>query len=109
MKHASNSDCDRIHQRNAGLKLSWQSIFALAVVLVATPVTSALAATSADSRLEWFRDARFGMFIHWGLYSVPAGQWGRKTTYNEWIQLQTGMSNAQLQAVRRPSSIRTQI
>ena len=25
---------------------------------------------------EWFQDARFGMFIHWGVYSVPAdGEW----------------------------------
>ena len=28
-----------------------------------------------EKRLEWFRDARFGMFIHWGVYSVPAGTW----------------------------------
>lgn len=29
-------------------------------------------------RLEWFSDARFGMFIHWGLYSIPArGEWIR--------------------------------
>ena len=27
-----------------------------------------------DARLEWFREARFGMFIHWGLYSIPAGR-----------------------------------
>jgi len=27
-------------------------------------------------RMQWFRDARFGMFIHWGVYSVPArGEW----------------------------------
>ena len=27
-------------------------------------------------RTEWYRDARFGMFIHWGLYSIPAcGEW----------------------------------
>lgn len=27
-------------------------------------------------RLKWFHDARFGMFIHWGLYSIPArGEW----------------------------------
>lgn len=25
-----------------------------------------------DKRMEWWRDARFGLFIHWGLYSVPA-------------------------------------
>ncbi|NMA08966.1 MAG: alpha-L-fucosidase [Clostridiales bacterium] len=30
------------------------------------------------SRSEWFRRARFGMFIHWGLYAIPArGEWVR--------------------------------
>jgi alpha-L-fucosidase len=28
-----------------------------------------------DPRLDWWRAARFGMFIHWGLYAVPAGMW----------------------------------
>lgn len=31
---------------------------------------------------EWFLDAKFGVFIHWGLYSVPA--WGTKGEYAEW-------------------------
>ena len=39
-----------------------------------------------DARMQWFREAKFGMFIHWGLYSVPAGEWNGKTTYGEWIQ-----------------------
>ena len=26
---------------------------------------------SFDERMKWWRDARFGMFIHWGPYSVP--------------------------------------
>ncbi len=31
-------------------------------------------------RMEWFTQARFGMFIHWGLYSIPArGEWIRST------------------------------
>ncbi|HEU5069978.1 MAG TPA: alpha-L-fucosidase [Verrucomicrobiae bacterium] len=38
-----------------------------------------------DQRMAWFRDARFGMFIHWGVYSVPAGEWDGKTDYAEWI------------------------
>ena len=25
-----------------------------------------------DQRMKWWREARFGMFIHWGLYAVPA-------------------------------------
>ena len=28
-----------------------------------------------DTRMAWWREARFGMFIHWGLYSVVAGDW----------------------------------
>ncbi|QHI69131.1 alpha-L-fucosidase [Tichowtungia aerotolerans] len=30
---------------------------------------------SAEDKLSWWREARFGMFIHWGLYSIPAGIW----------------------------------
>ena len=42
---------------------------------------------SQDSRLDWWRDARFGMFIHWGLYAVPAGAWEEKGTgHAEWIR-----------------------
>jgi alpha-L-fucosidase len=51
------------------------------------------AAENAD-RLAWFNDARFGMFIHWGLYSVPAGEWEGKQNYAEWIQLQAKIPNA---------------
>lgn len=41
-----------------------------------------------DKRMEWWRKARFGLFIHWGLYSIPAGAWGGKTNYAEWIRNQ---------------------
>ena len=31
-------------------------------------------------RTQWFREARFGMFIQWGLYSIPSrGEWVRST------------------------------
>lgn len=33
-----------------------------------------------DTRVAWWRDARFGMFIHWGIYSLPAGEWEGKNT-----------------------------
>src|SRR5512134_496625 len=43
-----------------------------------------------DARLAWWRDARFGMFVHWGLYSGLAGTWDgkpvAKTGGMEWIQ-----------------------
>ena len=38
-----------------------------------------------DARMQWWREAKFGMFIHWGLYSVTAGEWNGKADYGEWI------------------------
>ncbi len=37
-------------------------------------------------RMEWWNEARFGMFIHWGLYSIPAGEWNDETHHAEWIR-----------------------
>jgi alpha-L-fucosidase len=36
---------------------------------------------------DWFRKAAFGMFVHWGLYAIPAGIWkGRETPVEgEWL------------------------
>jgi alpha-L-fucosidase len=39
-----------------------------------------------DQRMKWWKDARFGLFIHWGLYSVPAGEWKGQTNHAEWIR-----------------------
>jgi alpha-L-fucosidase len=44
-----------------------------------------------DARMKWWREARFGLFIHWGLYAIPAGEWKGKTDYGEWIR-----NNAQI-------------
>jgi alpha-L-fucosidase len=40
-----------------------------------------------DERMSWWREARFGMFIHWGVYAVPAGVYkGQKINrIGEWI------------------------
>lgn len=40
-----------------------------------------------DARMQWWRQAKFGMFIHWGVYSVPAGVYqGKPVTHaGEWI------------------------
>lgn len=42
-----------------------------------------------DKKMEWWRDARFGMFIHWGLYAEPAGEWKGEQIpgISEWIML----------------------
>jgi alpha-L-fucosidase len=50
-----------------------------------------------DPRLAWFRDARFGMFIHWGLYAIPAGEWRGQPIagIGEWIMLRARIPVAQ--------------
>ncbi len=42
----------------------------------------------ADTDIGWWRDSKFGMFIHWGLYAIPAGEWegtSIPTNTSEWI------------------------
>ena len=40
-----------------------------------------------EARLSWFREAKYGLFIHWGLYAIPAGEWKGKAVpgIGEWI------------------------
>lgn len=33
------------------------------------------ASKTREQRVAWWRDARFGCFIHWGVYSGPGGEW----------------------------------
>jgi len=65
--------------------------WALVVVLTYGAVTKCVAQTmpevmtnmlftvkmspAQDRKMAWFRDAKYGLFIHWGLYAIPAGEW----------------------------------
>ncbi len=42
-----------------------------------------------DSKQQWFKDAKYGLFIHWGLYAILGGEYEGKKTNNiaEWIML----------------------
>ncbi|WP_372797663.1 alpha-L-fucosidase, partial [Pontiella sp.] len=53
------------------LKTGLCALLALATL---TPLAGVADATD-DTHLEWWREARYGMFIHWGLYSVAGGEW----------------------------------
>lgn len=48
--------------------------------------------SSNPDKMAWWKDAKFGMFIHWGIYSVPAGKWCDRTTYGEWIMHSASIS-----------------
>lgn len=65
----------------------------LLALLASAVMSLSLSVKAAEGpSTEWFQDARFGMFIHFGLYSIPAGVWeGKRMTrndYAEWIRYQ---------------------
>ncbi len=66
------------------------SVKVLAGVLLLLLSTTLQAQKNTNTRAKWFTDARFGMFIHWGIYSGAEGFWkGEKlrsnNNYGEWI------------------------
>ena len=64
-----------------------KTIIALTVLLLLGQNIIAQKELSKDERMAWWREARFGMFIHWGVYAVPAGEWKgqRIGGIGEWI------------------------
>jgi len=67
-------------------------LICLLVLFVNESYTQPTKEPERSVRTQWWSDAKFGMFIHWGLYSIPAGEWktdnvsGQK--YSEWIMYQ---------------------
>lgn len=61
-----------------------------AVAVTAGESTKPETARARDARMRWWREARFGMFVHWGLYAGLAGTWKEKRVGTrggmEWIQ-----------------------
>jgi alpha-L-fucosidase len=73
------------------------AIGTLALAAVAFRVSAAPAQPPAatdparSERLRWFHEAKYGLFIHWGLYAIPAGEWKGKRIpgIGEWIMFRT--------------------
>ena len=51
-----------------------------------------------EARLKWFREARFGIFIHWGVYAALAGSWQGRPVTAEWIMNRAKISVADYKA-----------
>lgn len=70
--------------------------------LPARGTTTELAETpeQREQRMKWWREAKFGMFIHWGVYAVPAGTYKDKQIggIGEWIMLRGKIPVADYQA-----------
>src|SRR5689334_24224833 len=70
-------------------KTPYSALFAGALLLGAFQAAAAPppAKMTQDEKMKWFREAKFGLFIHWGLYCIPAGEWKGKPIagLGEWI------------------------
>lgn len=72
----------------------------LFILLVALGGNIVKSQSQTNRRAEWFTDARFGMFIHWGVYSGAEGIWkGEKlrfaNNYAEWIMYRNRIAKAE--------------
>ncbi len=74
------------------VRTRWTSclLFTMAMTIavgVTTRPVRAAGTMSQDEKMKWFHEAKFGLFIHWGLYAVPAGTWkGQQIPgIGEWI------------------------
>jgi alpha-L-fucosidase len=70
-----------------GIVLSMCDLNAVPAAASAAGQAASAPASARDTRMAWWRQARFGMFIHWGLYAVPAGEYNgqRSKEIGEWI------------------------
>ena len=86
------------------LKTAIVAIILLAILMACAGAASAEETTAErDARMAWWRDARFGMFIHWGVYSVPAGVWkGQEIgSLGEWIMCTAQIPMAEYQPLTK--------
>lgn len=62
-----------------------KKILAGFLILASIPFCSAQTTNAPDTK--WFRDAKFGIFMHWGLYSQLGNEWKGKSYYGsgEWL------------------------
>lgn len=58
---------------------------------------------ASERRMDWWRAARFGMFIHWGLYAIPAGRWQGQPIpgIGEWIMLRARIPVAEYEQLAK--------
>ena len=67
-----------------------QGVTAAAEPVAGCTEESALRLSTKDKRMQWWREARLGMFVHYGLYSGLAGVYKGKRAGGEWIQCNVG-------------------
>ena len=85
------------NQKTYSMKKNLLTLFLISLLIISMISCKPKAAPQKDftkesrenyeARMKWWHDARFGMFIHWGIYSVPAGKYNGEEIkgIGEWI------------------------
>lgn len=85
--------------------------YCLSLIMIATiffscnrpAIKSSVNGSSIDTlkKSEWFHEAKFGLFVHWGLYASLAGEWNGKTDYGEWIQYSANIPGIEYEKIAK--------
>lgn len=67
--------------------MSKKIFLSISIVLFISLLPVKSTANSTNNKLTWFQEAKFGLFIHWGVYSKIAGEWNGKDGYTEHVML----------------------
>ncbi len=85
----------------------------LVCIIYGITISQAQRVKDNEERLAWWQDARFGMFVHWGVFAVPAGVWkgeevhggirdiSKKIPFSEWLMLNREIPCAEYQALAK--------
>lgn len=77
---------------------------ALAICGVAGAAGSSPAAAETraqyERRMAWWKESRFGLFVHWGLYATTSGVWGDRNGYGEWLMDSARIPAGEYEALR---------
>lgn len=69
------------------LRLVMKHVITLVLLLLSSACFSQPMETPAEKnqRMAWWKEAKFGLFVHWGLYAVAAGEYNGQKGYGEWL------------------------
>ena len=82
----------------------WHHRFVLlCLAFLGFPLLHQAAAETAGDRAQWFSEAKFGLFMHWGLYSQLGNEWKGKSYYGsgEWIMNRAKIPVSEYEGVAR--------
>ncbi|MFM8372296.1 MAG: alpha-L-fucosidase [Bacteroidota bacterium] len=68
------------------------SLFLAILFVITASAQSVETPDQRAKRMSWWKEAKFGLFIHWGIYSVAAGEYNGQKNYGEWLMNEARIS-----------------